>query len=480
MAYKHRIETEEREINVTANVAGTSGLQVIIGAAPVNKASGNVVNTPVLAESASEAMEKLGYSDDFDKYPLCASMSAMSTFRVSPVIFINVLDPARHKKDNAEKEYQVVSRAVTYNVEGVIGSTITVKNGETALVKGTDYLVDFAGNYPIITLLKDGTAAEATAIKIASSSIAPEAVTKEDIIGGYDAETGVTKGLECIRQVYPMFGMVPGLIVAPGWSQVPEVAAVMQAKTQLLNSAFDIFAVIDLDTETAKTYDKASAAKDEAGINNSNAVALWPRLNFAGKNVPYSVVWAAMTAYTDAQHNDLPYKSPSNELLNVSAAVLKDGTEVHLDQAQAEELNGNGIVTAINLEGWRSWGNRTAAYPNTENNKDSWIACRRMMNWYKNRFIRQYVGTIDNPNNPRQVENLVDSENLFLNGLTANGYIAGGKITYNEEENQLADVLAGDVVVDTEIAFWTPAKYIKNRIVFNPALIQQAFENARA
>lgn len=474
--YKHGIETEEREINVVESVEGTSGLQVIVGTAP----SGTYVNTPLLVSSASEAMEKLGYSEDFERYTLCASMLAMSTFRVTPAVFINVLDPARHKKDNAEKEYQVTNKAVTYNVENVIESSITVKNGDAKLAKGTDYLVDVTGAYPVISLLTSGSAADATAIKISSSSVDPAAVAKEDIIGGYDAATGAMKGLECIRQVYPMFGMVPGLLLAPGWSQVPEVAAVMQAKTQLLNGVFDTFAVLDIDTERAKTYDTAAAAKDGGGINSSNAVALWPMVKFGGKNMPYSAVWAAMTAYTDAEHNDMPYKSPSNELVNVSAAVLKDGTEVNLDQEQAAELNGAGIVTAINLEGWRSWGNNTAAYPGTDNNKDRWIACRRMLNWYKNRFILQYVSTIDQPNNPRLVENLVDSENLFLNGLTANGYIAGGRISYVPEANPIGDVLDGDVVFDTNIAFWTPAKYIKNRIVFNPNLIQQAFENARA
>ena len=36
---------------------------------------------------------------------------------------------------------------------------------------------------------------------------------------------GSVKGLECLNKVFPITGLVPGLVLAPGWSETPTVAA---------------------------------------------------------------------------------------------------------------------------------------------------------------------------------------------------------------------------------------------------------------
>ena len=61
----------------------------------------------------------------------------------------------------------------------------------------------------------------------------------------------------------------------------------------------------------------------------------------------YSAVYGAMMSYNTANNSDVPYLYPSNRTLNVEGAVLADGTEVYLDQVQAGNLNGDGVVTAF-------------------------------------------------------------------------------------------------------------------------------------
>jgi phage tail sheath protein FI len=160
--------------------------------------------------------------------------------------------------------------------------------------------------------------------------------------------------------------------------------------------------------------------------------------------------------------------------VNVSAAVLADGTEVVLDNNQAALVNSFGIVTAINDNGWKSWGNNTSIYPNSTDPKDRWIACRRMMSWYRNHFILTYKNKVDDPASYRLIEAVVDSENLYLNSLTANGSIAGGQIKFNEEENPITNILNGEIKFHTKIAFWTPAEYIHNTIEFDPTILEAA------
>lgn len=79
--YKHRIETQEMDTQLTIPVQGSAGLQVIVGTAPINKAEDpySVTNIPVQVSSFADAQKLLGYSDDFEHYTLCQSMDASTS-----------------------------------------------------------------------------------------------------------------------------------------------------------------------------------------------------------------------------------------------------------------------------------------------------------------------------------------------------------------------------------------------------------------
>lgn len=483
MAYKHRIDTKEIATQLATPVNGTAGLQVVIGTAPINRAENpeSVVNTPVIVYSFPEAERLLGYSDDFKNYTLCQSMDAsFRVFAVAPVVFINVLDPKKHKKTYSKDSLPVEGGRAVMEEAGIFLGTLKVAAGEsTELEKDVDYVAAFTDTGGIeVNLLTTEKTSGINALKVEAEQMDPSKVTKADIIGGYDATTGKESGLEVIRQVYPKTGMVPGIILAPEWSKDPEVAAVMAVKTEEINGVFTCEAAIDMDTDTVKVYTALKEAKESLAVMSAHAILLWPRLKIGKKEYAYSAVWAAMTAHTDAENNDVPKKSPSNELLNTSAAILADGTEVLMDSAQAELVNSFGIVTAINDNGWRAWGNNTAAYPGTTDPKDRWIACRRMMSWYRNHFILNYKEKVDDPGDYRLIESVVDSENVYLNSLTQTGDIAGGTIEFSEDENPVSSILDGNIIFHTKIAFWIPAEYILNNIEFDPTILQGALGGA--
>ena len=480
--YNHKISTREIDTQLTAPVNGTAGLQVVIGTAPINMAEdpSAAVNTPIIAYSFKEAVAALGYSDDFDKYTLCQSMDAsFRVFAVAPVIFINVLDPVKHKKTYTAAEAANVEAGVaTIRETGLMLDSLAVTDqASKKLTRGTDYELAFDDDgYVTVTLISNETTKTVTGVKVTGNQLDPTAVTAKDVIGGVNAATGAETGVEVIRQIYPKLGLTPGLILAPGWSQDAGVAAVLRSKTQNINDLFTCECVIDMDSSAngTKVYTKLLEAKTTLAVSDPHAILVWPKVKLGKKTYFYSAVWAAMTAYTDAQHGDVPYKSPSNEIINMSAAVLADGTEVILDNAQAALVNSYGIVTAINDQGWKSWGNNTSAYPGTTDPKDRWIACRRMMSWYRNHFILTYKSKVDDPASYRLTEALVDSENIYLNSLTATGAIAGGAITFSEADNPVTAILNGEIHFSTKIAFWTPAEWIENAIEFDPTILQTA------
>jgi hypothetical protein len=145
-------------------------------------------------------VENFGYSDDFAKYTLCQSMDAcFRVFNVAPIILINVLDPAVHKKANVAADYAVANLQATVKISGILLDTVVVKKETATLVKNTDYVLTFdSDGYVVITLIAGGAGDGAATLNVASTSIDPTAVTATEVIGGYDATTGVEKGMELV------------------------------------------------------------------------------------------------------------------------------------------------------------------------------------------------------------------------------------------------------------------------------------------
>lgn len=480
MAYNHGIRIEEQATSIVAPITGSAGLQVVIGTAPINLAKDpySVTNVPLIAYSFSEAASQLGYSDDFKKFTLCQSMDAsFRIFNVAPIIFINVLDPKKHKKDNTEASVNVVAKQAKLEEDGILLDTLVVKDGATTLAKNEDYITSFTDDGKVLVSLIEGSShAGASTLTVKSTSIDPSAVKAKDIIGGYDAATDKESGLELIRQVYPKFNMTPGLLLAPGWSQIPEVGIVLGSKCSEINGVFSCECVLDLDSSStgAKKYSAVGEWKNKNGYTNKHSVVLWPQVKVGKKQYAFSAIFAALTAYADASNDDVPNLSPSNKMAKITGLVLDDGTEVTLDQNQANLLNSQGVITAINVNGWRTWGNNTAAYPGVTDPKDRWFCCRRFFSWWGNSFIMTYFQKVDDPANYRLIESIVDSENIRGNSYTSQGKCAGAKIVFEEKDNQITDILNGKIKFRQYLAPYTPAEDILNVLEFDPSMLAAA------
>ena len=359
----------------------------------------------------------------------------------------------------------VMSKFHRYSVNNTM--LIYMQRPDATLVAGSDYVATHAEDGTVTITILSEAAKEAETLKVASTSLKPDGVTAADIVGGVDALTGKETGLELVRQIYPRFGMTPGILLAPGWSHNPTVAAALQAKTEGINGNFDCVTYLDISTDPeedgAEVYTDVKTAKEALGATSPHAAALWP-MGAVGDKVYYlSAMFAALTAYTDAGNSDVPYESPSNKDLKITKTVLKDGTEVLLDQQQANDLlNANGVITAINANGYKAWGNNTAAYPSTTDPKDRWLAVRRFFDWDGNNFILTYFQKVDKPGNTRLIQSIVDSQNIIGNGYVARDYCAGYRTEFKSDENPITNLLDGHLTVHTYLAPYIPAEYIEN------------------
>jgi hypothetical protein len=482
--YKHGVYTSEQATSMSAPVTGTAGLQVIIGTAPVNMVANpeDAINKPILANNYKEAVQAVGFSSDFANYTLCDAISAnFSVVGTGPIILINVLDPDKHKTEMTGGEVQVNSNVAVIEEEGVIAPKLRVAivgdgGTDTVLTQDTDYTVTFNDDGTANLIMVSEKAQTATTLKVSGEKVDPTAVKASDIVGGVDTNTGAEKGMEVIRQIYPKFSMTPGILLAPRFSMDATVAAALQAKANEINGVFSAVCIVDVDsTESGATkYTDVKEQKEKQAISNARAYAVWPCAAVGDVIYSGSSIAAALTAYTDAVNDDTPNVSPSNKTVAVTMACLADGTEVVLDQDQANTINGYGVATFLNMNGFRLWGNNTAAYPGNTDPKDRWFSVKRFMTWAANTFILTYFQKVDSPANTRLIEAIVDSENVRGNGFVARDVCARYEIVFNEDENTTADLLDGKLTFHQYITPYTPAEDIEDVIEFDPDALTAA------
>lgn len=462
--YQHGVYTYEVPTSIVPPVESTAGLTVVVGTAPINLTDPTNVNKATLAYTYSEAVQKMGYSANFDKYTICEAISSyFALYAVAPLVFINVLDPEKHKKaDTATLD--VKKGEAVLGVEGVLTSSLVVKSEDGATTyENTDYDFEFDDNgfLHIFTEV-------ASKIKVEYDLLDPSMVTPADIIGGVSLD-GSYKGLELINTVFPRFREVPGIIIAPKYSTNPAVAAVMKAKAKNINGLFQALAFADVSTEAVKDYTAVPEYKNQNNLDDPNLIVCWPKVSLGGKQYHLSTQLASLANQVDGNNEGYPYEEPSNKNLQMDAAVLVDGTEILLGLEQANYLNGQGIVTALNwIGGWKAWGHRTSCYPGNTDPKDTFISVRRVFIYEQNQFILTYWQKVDKPGNRKLIENIVDSKNIDLNGKTARGFILGGRIVFLEEENALTELIDGTYSFHLYITPPTPAREIKGLFEFDP------------
>lgn len=492
MAYNHGVRISEVATSLLPTAEVSAGIPFIVGTAPVNMTDPSNVNVPKLVYSYAEAVKEFGYvppADDaasgLKKFGFSISefiYSQFSLFGVGPAIIVNVLDPTKHKVTASITQVALDTKtgSATIPETAIIASTVVLSGTSGDYARGTDYTLSFDDDGQlVVTSLKnsegDFLCATGTDLTFAAEKLDPSKVSADDIIGGVTA-AGVKSGLELVSECFPRFRLVPGLIIAPGFSENPGVAAVMAAKSSGINSVFNAVCIVDIPTDEVKTYTEAAAWKNTNNVTDPTQIACWPKLALDGIVFNQSTQLAGLIGQVDSENDDVPYVSPSNKNYQMTSAVLDDGEEVWLDVETAAYLNGQGIVTALNFTGgWKCWGNRTACYPANTDVKDAFIPIRRMFAWVGNTFVQTFWQRVDYPLTRRQVDVIVDSANIWMNGLAAKQYILGGTVEFRESDNPTTDLMDGISVFHVRITPPSPNREISFVLEYDPSYLQTLF-----
>ena len=469
----HGVYVSELGTAVSTPVAVETGIPFVIGLSPVHSADNPAAaGAPVLCTTFQEFVDKLGYSEDWDTYPLCEfAYSQFKLYGTSPVIFCNLLDPASMKSAVAAADKDVSGHKVELTVKAIDDAGLVVKaqggNG-TAYVKDTDYSVYFNEDGKLVVeLLPASTHYSESKLNIAFNEVTPASVNA----------TAVATGIENIELCMTKLGIVPDLICAPGFSQNSAVAAVMTAKAAGINGMFPAVAIVDINTAAsggADEYSEVIAQKNSDNMTGALEIVCWPLAKLGDKVFHMSTVVAGRIALTDAEYG-APYASPSNQTIQIDSLVVVAGTEVNLTLAQANILNAGGVVTALNfMGGFRLWGNYTGCFPGSTDVKDYFIPIRRMFNWVTCTLIRTFWDRVDQPMNRRLVDSIVDTANIWMNGLSGSGYILGGRVEYNEEENPTTALMAGIIKLHVYITPPSPMQELDFVLEYDASYVEAA------
>lgn len=466
----HGVYVGEQATSVSTPVVADSGIPFVVGTAPVQSAENPAkVGVPVLCASWDEAVDKLGYSDNWEKYSLCEFMySHFKLYGRQPVIFCNVLDISEVTEVPAS-DMAVAEHKVKLPIEAV-RTSVAVKSAEgTELKLDTDYGMFTEGEYVVIELLSGGSAYAAESINVAYSTISGEVVAAD-----------VAEGFEAAELCLTLLGTTPDLFVAPGWSKDPAVAAVMAVKAASTNGVFHGKAVVDIDCSAtgATTYTDAVSKKSANNLVDKDMYVCWPMLTLGDRTFHMSTQIAGLIAKVDGNNGGIPYESPSNKNLQCDGLVLADGTEVMLTHAQANQLNAAGIVTAINfVNGWVAWGNYTGCYPTNTDIKDYMLSISRMFGWVGNSLVKTFWSKLDQPMTRRLIDTVLDSANIWLNGLVGQQYLLGARVEMIEAENPLEKLMAGIIKLHVYMTPPGPAQEIDFVLEYDASYVSSALQD---
>ena len=442
----HGISTGRRQTSVSNPVVAASGIHFVVGTAPVQMSEEGKTNAVVMAQNYAEAVRQMGYSDDWAKYSLCEEVfSAFMLYKTAPVFMVNVLDPEKHKKDVVKESVKPEDNKILLPGE-TIAETVKIEGMEM----GTDFDAFYTDSNCVLEFLADTMQTED--VSVSYSAVAPELVTKEDIIGGYDVIAKKAAGLELIDSVFPKYGYVPDIIICPGWSHDPEVAAVMAAKAENINGVFEAVAILDVDVSKengAACYSDVPEWKKQKNFTKPTEIVCFPKVALGDRVFHLSTQLAGSMAATD-NNEDLgdgtPCESASNKSLQADRMVDAEGNEILLDIQQANYLNENGIVTGLNFyNGFVSWGIYTACYPSSTDVADYMYNINRMFRWVSKNIILSYWSYIDKRMTRVLIDAILEGINSWLNGLSAEGKILGGSVVMEESENPTTALMAGRV-----------------------------------
>jgi phage tail sheath protein FI len=319
-----------------------------------------------------------------------------------------------------------------------------------------------------LNTLFDQGGAVVVVVRVAEGANATE--TTANVLGGVNATTGNYEGVEALKSAQSTLGVVPRLILAPGFThQRTTTANAVAAKLVTIAEALRGIAIVDAPNTT-----DAAATTYAGDFSSRRAYIVDPFVLRDKAGVPTAMPSSPAVAGIIARvDNEVGFwASPSNhEVRNVLGLARPIEWALGSSTCRANVLNDAKVTTFIRNEGYRLWGNRTAS------SDTKWVflsvvrtadlindSVQRGLQWAQDRGITKTL-----------VEDVVTSVNNYLADLKTRGAIINGSAWADPELNSPTEVAQGHLTIDFDFAPAYPAERITMRSAINNGYLSEVF-----
>ena len=290
-------------------------------------------------------------------------------------------------------------------------------------------------------------------------------VKMSDIIGGVDAVTGKRTGLKAFEDCYSLFGYYPKTLIAPVYCENTAIVSEMNVICNKIRAMGIVDAPVGASVQDVITG-RGSQGTINFNTSSERIILCYPHLKVYDtetdtiKLQPYSQRLAGVIAAKDIEKGY--HWSPSNTEIQGIVGVQKQLTSMINDPtSEVNTLNEAGIVTVFNSfgTGFRTWGNRSAAFPSSTL-PTNFINVRRTADILHESVEYSMLQFIDYPIDNGLIDSICETVNQFIRTLIGRGALIDGKCTFNQDKNPTTELANGHLLFDIEFMPPTPAERI--------------------
>jgi hypothetical protein len=289
-----------------------------------------------------------------------------------------------------------------------------------------------------------------TVVVRVAEGLTPEETTS-NVIGG-TSPTGQYTGMRALLAAQSRLQVKPRILGAPFLDSEPVAVALATIAQQL--RAFGYVSAWECATKEEATLYRETFGQRELMV-------IWPDWTswdtVANAEQGMSSVAVAMGLRAKIDQEIGWHKTLSNYVVNGVTGISKDVFWDLQDPAtDAGYLNENDVTTLINSTGFRFWGSRTCAGPQSLFPFENYTRTAQVL---ADTIAEAHMWAVDQPMHPSLIKDIIEGINRKFADLRVRGYIIDGVAWYDEQYNNVDNLKSGKLTIDYD---YTPVPPLEN------------------
>ena len=338
-------------------------------------------------------------------------------------------------------------RTVSTAVIGVVctapdADATTFPLNQPALVTNVDTAIGKAGTQGTLkdTLTAIGQQAKPIIVVVRVDEGMDDETTTANVIGT-TTELGQRTGLQALLTAKQKLGVTPRIIGVPNLDPQP-VATAMVSVLQQLRAFGYVYA------HGCETITEVTAYRDQFGARE--LMVIWPQWQAFdtddANTVDISPVAIALGLRAKLDQTVGWHKTLSNVAVNGVTGINKDVFwDLQSPNTDAGLLNAADVTTLVNQNGYRFWGSRTCAGPESLFPFENYTRTAQIL---ADTVAEAHLWAVDLPLHASLARDIIEGLNAKFRELKTLGLIVDGSAWLNEELNTQTSLKGGKLRID--------------------------------